>query len=220
MQPHDPEHSANAAPLSEDPSRSPFPDPVSRSEHDAVSTNFDPETGRRTKRAVGAAGAFLLLCFVVVIAVRHFHAGTVAKAGEAAYSMPPPVTWSSRGRRPPARLWCFRGRPRRGTKRRFMHASTAMWRSGWWTSAITSTRASCSRPSKPPSSTPSCRPPGRSSRPRRRSSRRERPRSNSANPPTSVGAIRRKGSYRSRSARRRRRTTEVPRRGCMRPMRR
>jgi RND family efflux transporter MFP subunit len=70
MQPHDAEH---------------------RSEHEAVSTSFDPETGRRTKSAVVVAAAFLLLCFAAVIVVRYFHAHGVAKAGETAYSTPPPV---------------------------------------------------------------------------------------------------------------------------------
>jgi RND family efflux transporter MFP subunit len=91
MQPHDPEHPAAQPPLSGDPSHSRYPDEVSRKEHDEVSTNFDPETGRRTKSAVVIAAACLLLCFVAVIVVRYFHAHGVAKAGETAYSTPPPV---------------------------------------------------------------------------------------------------------------------------------
>jgi RND family efflux transporter MFP subunit len=60
--------------------------------HDpTVSTSFAPGTGRRTKRAVGFAAAFLLACFVAVILVRYFHFHAVAMAGEAAYSAPPPV---------------------------------------------------------------------------------------------------------------------------------
>jgi RND family efflux transporter MFP subunit len=82
MQPHDPENPATHAR---------YPDEVSRAEHDEVSTSFDPETGRRTKRAVGIAAAFLVLCCAVVIVVRLFHAHTVAAAGETAYSTPPPV---------------------------------------------------------------------------------------------------------------------------------
>ncbi len=78
-------------PPSEDSSRSQFPDEVSRQEHHEVSTSFAPETGRRTKRAVGIAVALLLVCFVVVIALRYLHAHAVAKAGEAAYAAPPPV---------------------------------------------------------------------------------------------------------------------------------
>jgi len=79
------------SPLSEDPSHGKFPDEVSRREHDEVSTSFAPGTGRRTKRAVGVASAFLVLCFVVVIVVRYLHSHAVAKAGETAYAAPPPV---------------------------------------------------------------------------------------------------------------------------------
>jgi RND family efflux transporter MFP subunit len=78
MQPHDSSHGM-------------YPDQVSRSEHDPVSTGFDPETGRRTKTAVGIAAAILLVCFVAVIVARLFHAHGIAKAGESAYSTPPPV---------------------------------------------------------------------------------------------------------------------------------
>jgi RND family efflux transporter MFP subunit len=56
-----------------------------------VSTNFDPETGRRTKRGVVIAAAILLVGCVAVIVVRYFHAHAVAMAGETAYSTPPPV---------------------------------------------------------------------------------------------------------------------------------
>jgi RND family efflux transporter MFP subunit len=91
MQPHDPDHSATSPPLSESPSHSTYPDDVSRAEHDHVSTDFDPETGRRTKRGVSIAAAFLVVCCVVVIVVRFFHAHAVATAGETAYSTPPPV---------------------------------------------------------------------------------------------------------------------------------
>jgi RND family efflux transporter MFP subunit len=91
MQPHDPEHPETATPLSEDPSHSKYPDNVSRAEHGQVSTHFSAETGRRTKRGVGFAAALLLLCFLVVIVLRYFHAHAVAKAGETAYSTAPPV---------------------------------------------------------------------------------------------------------------------------------
>jgi RND family efflux transporter MFP subunit len=91
MQSHDPEHPETPAPLSEDPSHSKYPDTVSRAEHDQVSTHFSAETGRRTKRGVGYAAALLLLCFLVVIVLRYFHAHAVAKAGETAYSTAPPV---------------------------------------------------------------------------------------------------------------------------------
>lgn len=91
MQPHDPEHPAPPPRLSDDPSRSRYPDESSRAEHDAVSTSFAPETGRRTKRGVVIAAAVFVLCFLLVSVVRYFHAHAVANAGEAAYSRPPPV---------------------------------------------------------------------------------------------------------------------------------
>jgi hypothetical protein len=91
MPPHDPEHPTAATPLNENPSHSQYPDDVSRAEGGEVSTSFAPETGRRAKTGVGIAAAILLLCFLVVIVVRYFHAHAVAKAGETAYSTPPPV---------------------------------------------------------------------------------------------------------------------------------
>jgi RND family efflux transporter MFP subunit len=91
MQLHDSEHPKSPQPLSEKSSHSQYPDNVSRTEDDEVSTSFSPETGQRTKRAVGIAASFLLICFVAVILVRYFHAHAVAKAGETAFSAPPPV---------------------------------------------------------------------------------------------------------------------------------
>ena len=91
MQSHDPQSPANPALLSEYPAHSKYPYEVSRSEHDKVSTSFDSETGRRTKRGVVIAAAFLALCFVVVVVVRYIHAHAVARSGETAYSTPPPV---------------------------------------------------------------------------------------------------------------------------------
>ena len=82
MQPHEPEN---------DPSHSEYPDQISRSEHGSVSTEFTPDTGRRTKRAVVIAAGGLLLCFLVISVVRYFHGHAVANAGETAYSTPPPV---------------------------------------------------------------------------------------------------------------------------------
>jgi RND family efflux transporter MFP subunit len=72
-------------------SHSQYPDQASRAEGDEVSTSFSPQTGQRTKRAVGITATFLLICFVAVILVRYFHAHGVAKAGETAFSAPPPV---------------------------------------------------------------------------------------------------------------------------------
>jgi RND family efflux transporter MFP subunit len=91
MQSHDPEHPETPPHLSENPAHSQYPDQVSRAEHDDVSTSFDPGTGRSTKRGVGIAAAFLAVCFVIVIIVRHMHANAVEKIGETAYSTPPPV---------------------------------------------------------------------------------------------------------------------------------
>jgi RND family efflux transporter MFP subunit len=91
MQSHDPDHSATPPLLSENPAHSEYPDHVSRTEHDEVSTSFAPDTGRRTKAGVGFAAAFLLLCFLVVMVVRFFHAHAVAAAGQSAFSAPPPV---------------------------------------------------------------------------------------------------------------------------------
>ena len=91
MQPHDPDHPATPPLLRDDPSRSRFPDESSRAEHDAVSTEFSPETGRKTQRGVVIVAAVLVLCFVLVCVMRYFHARGVAQAGEAAYSRPPAV---------------------------------------------------------------------------------------------------------------------------------
>lgn len=79
MQPHDPNYA-----------HSEFPDQISRAEHDQVATHFEPETGRRTRFGVGVA-AVLLVCFLVVMVLRLFHAHGVAKAGETAFAAPPPV---------------------------------------------------------------------------------------------------------------------------------
>jgi RND family efflux transporter MFP subunit len=72
-------------------SHSKYPDDISRTELAEVSTSFSPDTGRRTKRAVGFAAAILLICFAAVTTVHYFHADAVAKAGESAYDAPPPV---------------------------------------------------------------------------------------------------------------------------------
>jgi RND family efflux transporter MFP subunit len=67
------------------------PDEISRTESEAVSTEFSSDTGRRTKKAVKIAAGILLLGFLIVGAVRFFHAHAVARVGETAYSTPPPV---------------------------------------------------------------------------------------------------------------------------------
>ncbi|HXA36288.1 MAG TPA: efflux RND transporter periplasmic adaptor subunit [Steroidobacteraceae bacterium] len=95
MPPHDPQHLVPPAPLSENAAHSQYPDEAARSEarseHEAVPTSFAPETGRRAKRALSIAAAFLLVCFLAVVALRYLHARAVAEAGEAAYSAPSPV---------------------------------------------------------------------------------------------------------------------------------
>jgi RND family efflux transporter MFP subunit len=85
MQPPDPSNSSHGQ----------YPDQVSRDEGRAqgeeVSTRFSPQTGRRTQRGVGIAVIVLALCFVMVTIARLLHAHSVAHAGDAAYSTPPPV---------------------------------------------------------------------------------------------------------------------------------
>ncbi len=77
--------------MSDDPSRSRFPDQVSRDEHDAVATSFAPDTGRRTKKGVLVAAIILCAAFLLVSVLRYFHAHTVADASETAHSRPPSV---------------------------------------------------------------------------------------------------------------------------------
>ena len=77
--------------MSQDPARSEYPDRVSRSELEDVSTDFLPDTARRTKRGVAIAAAIFALAFVIVSVVKYVHARGVASAGESAYSAPPPV---------------------------------------------------------------------------------------------------------------------------------
>ncbi len=91
MQSHNPVHRETPSLPSEDPSRGEYPDHVSRTENDTVSTDFAAETGRRTKTGVGIAVGVLSLCFIAVMVLRHIHASAVEKAGETAYSKPPPV---------------------------------------------------------------------------------------------------------------------------------
>jgi RND family efflux transporter MFP subunit len=56
-----------------------------------VSTTFSPQTGRRTKRGVAVAIMALTVVFAVVVILRLLHSHSVARAGETAYSTPPPV---------------------------------------------------------------------------------------------------------------------------------
>lgn len=67
-----------------------FPDQIARTEN-AVSTEFDPTTGRRLKVAATVVAALLLLGFLVVMALRFFDARALSSAAERAYLAPPPV---------------------------------------------------------------------------------------------------------------------------------
>ena len=78
-------------PTPSDRSRGKYPDQVSRDEGDGVSTSFSPQTGRRTKRGATVAIMLLTVVFVVVVMLRLLHSHSVARAGETAYSTPPPV---------------------------------------------------------------------------------------------------------------------------------
>jgi RND family efflux transporter MFP subunit len=91
MQPPDKDPEAPEPPLRDQPSHGRFPDESSRRERDEVSTSFDLETGRRTKRGVLIAAGALIVCFLLVSVLRLFHAHAIASAGETDYSRPPPV---------------------------------------------------------------------------------------------------------------------------------
>jgi RND family efflux transporter MFP subunit len=91
MQPPDPDHPETEPLLRDSASHGRFPDESARAEHDAVSTSFAPETGRRTKRGVLIGAAALVGCFLLVSVLRLIHAHSITSAGEADYSRPPPV---------------------------------------------------------------------------------------------------------------------------------
>ena len=69
----------------------PVPDAISRTEHDPVSIQFDADTGRRIKRGTVIAGGILLLCFVVVAAIRFFDARALAMGEQVQFAQPPRV---------------------------------------------------------------------------------------------------------------------------------
>jgi RND family efflux transporter MFP subunit len=60
-------------------------------ESGGVSTEFEPETGRRVKKGAIIAAAVLGAAFIVVLALRFFEQRAVAAAGESAYSAAPGV---------------------------------------------------------------------------------------------------------------------------------
>ncbi|HEX3849007.1 MAG TPA: efflux RND transporter periplasmic adaptor subunit [Steroidobacteraceae bacterium] len=67
------------------------PDDTSLTESGGVSTEFEPETGRRVKKGAIIAAAVLGAAFIVVLALRFFEQRAVAAAGESAYSAAPGV---------------------------------------------------------------------------------------------------------------------------------
>jgi RND family efflux transporter MFP subunit len=91
MQPPDPGHPVSAAKEPEPARRDELPDDISRSEHDRVSTEFEPGTARRIKVGVLVCAGFLVLGFFAVGIFRFFDERAVARVGETAYSTPPPV---------------------------------------------------------------------------------------------------------------------------------
>jgi RND family efflux transporter MFP subunit len=68
-----------------------LPDDTSRSENDAVSTEFEPGTGRRMTTGVVITTGFLALGFLAVGIFRFFDQRAVARQSETTYSTPPPV---------------------------------------------------------------------------------------------------------------------------------
>ena len=91
MQPPDPEHRVNA-PIHQEPAhRQELPDDTSRAEHSAVSTEFEPGTGRRMTAGVFITAGFLGLGFLAVGIFRFLDQRAVARQSETAYSTPPPV---------------------------------------------------------------------------------------------------------------------------------
>jgi RND family efflux transporter MFP subunit len=91
MQPPESEHGANAPNRAEPAHRAEIPDDTSRTEHGAVSTEFEPGTGRRLTAGVLVGAGFLVLCFLAVGILRFFDERAVAKQSEAAYATPQPV---------------------------------------------------------------------------------------------------------------------------------
>jgi RND family efflux transporter MFP subunit len=67
------------------------PDEISRSEHQPVSTQFDPDTGRRVKRGATISGALLLAGFLIVAAIRFLDTRALATAKEKLVATPPGV---------------------------------------------------------------------------------------------------------------------------------
>ncbi len=91
MQPSDAQRPLTPVHSTEGPAPESLPDDVSRTEQGTVSTDFEPGTGRRIKKAVIVAAAVLLLGFVVVRVVRFIDERSVAGAAKSAYAAAPAV---------------------------------------------------------------------------------------------------------------------------------
>jgi RND family efflux transporter MFP subunit len=68
-----------------------LPDDTSRTEGGAVSTEFQPGTGRFLKLGAGIAAGILMFCFCAVMLIRLLEARTLRKSADATYSAAPPV---------------------------------------------------------------------------------------------------------------------------------
>ncbi len=79
------------APQRVEPPLEPIPDDTSRRESGAVSTAFEPDTGRRVKKVVIVAGVVLIVGFIAVRIDRYFHAHAVANLARSESRAAPPV---------------------------------------------------------------------------------------------------------------------------------
>jgi RND family efflux transporter MFP subunit len=68
-----------------------IPDDTSRQESGGVSTRFEPDTGRRVKKAVMIAAAMLIIGFIAVRIDRYFHGHAVASVARSDSHAAPPV---------------------------------------------------------------------------------------------------------------------------------
>src|SRR6202789_2765079 len=91
MQPHDPEPSPSSSHPGESAPPAESPDDTSRTERGAVSTAFQPGTGRILKLGAAIAAGILVCCFCVVMLIRLVEAHSLRKGADAAYSAAPPV---------------------------------------------------------------------------------------------------------------------------------
>jgi len=115
------------------PHESRFPDDAARTEQGAVSTQFDPHTGRRLKTGAVIAAAVLLLGFIIVGVIRFLDGRALGSAEEKAYLAPPPVDVVVARPASTGQDLVLPGGRRLGTTRPSTRESTAMSRSGPWT---------------------------------------------------------------------------------------